>query len=46
MYKRIQTLFERRNDVAHRGKPVDEEEARELVGTAYSAFRALRSLRG
>ena len=44
LYKRIDTLFQRRNDIAHRGRPIDESEARELVGTAYSAFRALRTL--
>jgi hypothetical protein len=36
--------FRRRNDVAHRGRPIDETEARQLVGTRYSAFHAVRSL--
>jgi hypothetical protein len=44
LYRRIDTLFRRRNDVAHRGKPIGEGEATELVATAYSAFRALRSV--
>jgi hypothetical protein len=44
LYRRIDTLFRRRNDVAHRGKPIGEGEATELVATAYSAFRALRGV--
>jgi hypothetical protein len=43
LFKGVQTLFERRNDGVHRGKPVSENEADELVGTAFAAFRTLEA---
>ena len=44
LFKRIQRLFEKRNAVVHRGATISNEEADDLVGTAFETFRALEAL--